>query len=60
MGSNFFYKDLETVERGGGYAFKQNHRLKLTSFLKLQLMQMCAKKESWWETLSLLGYLRTP
>jgi hypothetical protein len=32
MGSNFFYKELETVERGEGYAFKQNHRLKLTSF----------------------------
>jgi hypothetical protein len=28
----FFYKDLETVERGEGYAFKQNHCLKLASF----------------------------
>lgn len=52
MGSKFFYKGLETVESGEGYTFKQN----LTSsqvntrniVLKLQLMQMCAKKESWW------------
>jgi hypothetical protein len=41
MGGKFLYKGLETVERGEGYAFKQNYR---HIVLKLQLMQMCTKK----------------